>query len=64
MENLPQTQAISPKTHSTSETYSTLHLEEPLSPLTGLEGLAALEDQETPQTFPPLTLFPSNLLET
>jgi hypothetical protein len=62
MENPPQDQAI--KTHNTSETCSISLSEGPLAPLMGLEGLVALEDQETHQTFLLLTLFPSNPPET
>jgi hypothetical protein len=56
-------QATSHKTPSTSEIYSTSPSEGPLAPLTDLEGLVGLEDQED-QMFPPLTLFPSNPEET
>jgi hypothetical protein len=56
-------QAMSHRTPSTSEIYSTSPSEEPLAPLTDLEGLAGLEDRED-QTFPPVTLFPSNPEET
>jgi hypothetical protein len=53
MENHPQGPAT--KTPNESGMSSTLHLDEPLAPLGDLEGLTALEDQEDPQMFPPLT---------
>jgi hypothetical protein len=64
MGNPPQDQTTNPKTHNISGTCSTSPSGEPLAPLMGLEGLAALEDQETHQTFPPLILSPSNQPET
>jgi hypothetical protein len=54
MGNHPQDPAT--KTPNESETFSTLRSDEPLDPLEDLEGLTALEDQEDPQTYPPLTL--------
>ena len=52
MKNLPPDQVINPKTHNTSETYSTSPLEEPLASLMGLEDLTDLEDQEAHQPYP------------
>jgi len=52
MENPPQDQVTNPKTHNTSEIYSTSPLEELLVLLTGLGDLMDLEVQEVHQPYP------------
>jgi len=61
MENHPQDPATKPKTPKELGTSLISHSDELLTPLAALEGLTTLENQEDPQMYPPLTLFPSNL---